>query len=323
MPDDRMTRDCDRHKRFEPDLGWDEFKDPQITDWKRVRGVIEHENALVNNRITWLLASHGFLFTILGLSANNDLVVSCFGSPRLLEAKDVLVATNAVCDAYKFNLLPLLMLLGLVISLIIAVTISHAEQQVRAMNTWWDGRYGSTVADDSHPAVFRPRPTSFLGFLFRYSLLASVFAATWGAGLLYVMVRRVDAFQAFFGGIAPIWYVLAMQLAILSWYVGCGRAETDSPVKSKRVSQPQGRSPRGRRDWYFWVLVIASLAFLALLFSGSSRASQGCFGLAFTILSVVLLRAPRRRLKTHEDSANELSLALRDQGASGTETGHH
>lgn len=319
----RMASYRDRHKRFSPELGWDEFKDPQITDWKRVRGVIEHENVLVNNRISWLLASHGFLFTILGLSANNELVASCFRDPRIPPAKDALVAAVAVCNAYKFSLLPLLMLLGLVISLIIAITISHAEQQVRAMDTWWDGRYGSMAAEGSHPAVFRPRPTRFLGFLFRYSLLASAFAATWGAGLLYLLVRRVDALQAFFGGIEPIWYVMAMQLAVLSMYVGYGRAETDSPGKSKRVSQPQTSSPRFYRDWYFWVLLFASFAFVVLLLPGSARVSQGCFGLAFTILSLVLLEVPRRSPQTSKDSASEVVPVLNGQGPSDPETGHH
>jgi hypothetical protein len=36
-------------------------EDPRVADWKRVRSVIEHENTLVNHRVTWLLASQGFL----------------------------------------------------------------------------------------------------------------------------------------------------------------------------------------------------------------------------------------------------------------------
>jgi hypothetical protein len=41
--------------------GWDEFKDPEIVDWKRARAAIEHENCLTNHRFTWLLSSQGFL----------------------------------------------------------------------------------------------------------------------------------------------------------------------------------------------------------------------------------------------------------------------
>ena len=35
--------------------GWDECKDPEIVYWKRVRRLIEHEDLLVNHRVTWLL----------------------------------------------------------------------------------------------------------------------------------------------------------------------------------------------------------------------------------------------------------------------------
>jgi hypothetical protein len=314
----RMAHYHNRHKRFTPELGWDEFKDPQISDWKRVRGVIEHENGLVNNRITWLLASHGFLFTILGLSANNELVASCFRDPRIPPVKGALVAAAAVCNAYKFSVLPLLMLLGLVISLIIAITISHAEKQVRAMDTWWDRRYGSTAAQDSHPAVFRPRPTLFLGFLFRYSLLASAFAATWGAGLLYLLVRRVDGLQAFFGDIAPIWYVLAMQLALLSWYLGCGRAETDQVGSPARLDYS-----RLVGDWYFLILLLVFAGFAVLALSASGRPPQGCFGLGFTGLSLVLLEVPRWCSARDKELASGKAPDVDGQHASGNLMGHH
>src|SRR5205085_3238481 len=40
-----------------------EFEAPDVTAWKLARTVIEHENILVNQRLTWLLTSHAFLFT--------------------------------------------------------------------------------------------------------------------------------------------------------------------------------------------------------------------------------------------------------------------
>ncbi|MFM9110337.1 MAG: hypothetical protein ACKOPN_07060, partial [Prochlorococcaceae cyanobacterium] len=282
-------------RHFDAERQWDEFKDPQIVDWKRVRGVIEHENALVNNRITWLLASHGFLFTLLGLSANNSLVASCFRD-RSVPIKDGLVASVAMCNAYMFNGLPLLMLLGLAISLIIAITISHAEQQVRAMDSWWHRRYGSLVSQ-AHPAVFRPRPTLFLGFLFRYSLLASAFAAAWGGGLLYLLVRRVGAIQAFFGGIAPIWYVLAMQLAILSLYLGRGRAEPHPSQNPEEITDPwpagNGHLPRLFHDWYFTLLAVVAIAFLILAAFLPGLRAHAVFGVLFTVLSLLFVALPK------------------------------
>jgi hypothetical protein len=41
-----------------------EFESPDITAWKLARAAIEHENILVNHRLTWLLTSQAFLFTI-------------------------------------------------------------------------------------------------------------------------------------------------------------------------------------------------------------------------------------------------------------------
>jgi hypothetical protein len=41
--------------------GFDEFKDQRYADWRRIRLAIEHENTLVNHRITWLLTSQGFI----------------------------------------------------------------------------------------------------------------------------------------------------------------------------------------------------------------------------------------------------------------------
>jgi hypothetical protein len=40
-----------------------EFESPDITAWKLARAIIEHENNLVNQRLTWLMTSQAFLFT--------------------------------------------------------------------------------------------------------------------------------------------------------------------------------------------------------------------------------------------------------------------
>jgi hypothetical protein len=55
---------------------WDEFHDVDIVNWKRVRSALEHENLLVNHRLTWLLSSQAFLFAAFAIifqeSAKND-----------------------------------------------------------------------------------------------------------------------------------------------------------------------------------------------------------------------------------------------------------
>jgi hypothetical protein len=50
---------------------WDEFHDEEIVDWKRCRLAIEHENQLVNHRLSWMFASQGFLFAAFGAIWNS------------------------------------------------------------------------------------------------------------------------------------------------------------------------------------------------------------------------------------------------------------
>jgi len=46
-----------------PDSGFNEFTAPDITAWKLARSAIEHENNLVNHRMTWFFSSQAFLLT--------------------------------------------------------------------------------------------------------------------------------------------------------------------------------------------------------------------------------------------------------------------
>jgi hypothetical protein len=46
-----------------PQENYNEFTTPDVTAWKLARAAIEHENNLVNQRITWLLTSQAYLLT--------------------------------------------------------------------------------------------------------------------------------------------------------------------------------------------------------------------------------------------------------------------
>jgi len=50
------------------DEDWDEFHDIHIVNWKRVRAAMEHENQLVNHRLTWFLSTQAFLFAAFALT---------------------------------------------------------------------------------------------------------------------------------------------------------------------------------------------------------------------------------------------------------------
>jgi hypothetical protein len=94
-------------------LRFDEFKDKSLADWKRVRSAIEHENTLVNHRLTWLLSSQAFLFTGFGViySGNNNL--------------------------YSLMILAVIGMLGIAISFKIFVDIENAGKQLWRLDQWW------------------------------------------------------------------------------------------------------------------------------------------------------------------------------------------
>jgi hypothetical protein len=53
--------------KFLPEGKFDEMKAPDITMWRLTRSAIEHENTLVNHRITWLMTSQGVLLAAFAL----------------------------------------------------------------------------------------------------------------------------------------------------------------------------------------------------------------------------------------------------------------
>src|ERR1051325_10433252 len=55
--------DRPRYDGYLSESSFNEFESPDITAWKLARAAVEHENALVNHRITWLLQSQAFLFS--------------------------------------------------------------------------------------------------------------------------------------------------------------------------------------------------------------------------------------------------------------------
>ncbi|MEB3325512.1 MAG: hypothetical protein VKM17_09295, partial [Cyanobacteriota bacterium] len=113
------------HKQFEL-LRYDEFKDKATTDWKRIRSAIEHENTLVNHRLTWLLTSQAFLFAGFGL---------VFTSMK-----------NSSFDIiYSLLLLSLISLVGIAVSCKICLDIEGASRQLAELDHWWHTTYAPSV----------------------------------------------------------------------------------------------------------------------------------------------------------------------------------
>lgn len=160
-----------RHFRF------DEFKDPRYADWKRVRLAIEHENTLVNHRITWLLTSQGFIITVLGAAFN--------------EAQK----TEGMNFQNVGVLAALLSFISLLICRAISLSLRDADLQLNNLDKWWyrywnNNNDWSALSDRSipvskslkyHPDLqLRTKPKRFS---VDFALVASILAWIW-AGIL-------------------------------------------------------------------------------------------------------------------------------------------
>lgn len=102
------------------DDDWDEFHEPGIVDWKRVRASIEHENMLVNHRIGWLLTSQLFLFgafaAVFNAAINKDILETS------LQVQVFLLAVSSI---------------AIMICLFVLVSLDAAHQQIGLLEDWW------------------------------------------------------------------------------------------------------------------------------------------------------------------------------------------
>lgn len=111
-------------RRKLPDLAtWDEFHDDEIVDWKRCRSAIEHENTLVNHRLSWLFASQAFLFAAFGVLFNSWKNPSANCSQPPTYTYQILLATTAIT--------------GMLVCLAIQQSLYGAESQIILIDRWW------------------------------------------------------------------------------------------------------------------------------------------------------------------------------------------
>jgi hypothetical protein len=99
--------------------GFDEFKDQRYADWRRIRLAIEHENTLVNHRITWLLTSQGFI--VAGIVAVVNEAMKPDGVNKL-----VACIITIVFSLVSFS-----------ISLAIHRSLEEADIQLDHLDKWW------------------------------------------------------------------------------------------------------------------------------------------------------------------------------------------
>ena len=102
----------------ENDTQFNEAADREYADWKRVRQAIEHENTLVNHRLTWpVLKLQGFLFAAFGWNG--------YASESTATDGFTLVPPTVIC------------ILGASISGLILTTLMDAKSQIGYLDCWW------------------------------------------------------------------------------------------------------------------------------------------------------------------------------------------
>ncbi|WP_250517221.1 hypothetical protein [Caballeronia sp. INDeC2] len=98
---------------------FEESKDRDYADWKRLRLVIEHENTLVNHRLTWLLGSQTVFFAALAFTLK-DWDATAVALPRLL-----------------FWLSFVVVVIGSSTALLVWRGLSHAQEHIARVDRWW------------------------------------------------------------------------------------------------------------------------------------------------------------------------------------------
>jgi hypothetical protein len=114
---------------------WDEFHDPEIVDWKRVRSSIEHENLLTNHRLTWLLSSQGILLAAFAL----------------VYQASFKAGENPINLGLVHIVLAVLAFTGILISLYLWVGLRAAYIQHNRLRDWWNNRPETVCV--RHPSI--------------------------------------------------------------------------------------------------------------------------------------------------------------------------
>jgi len=106
----------------------------EVTNWQRARSVIEHENTLINHRVTWLLVSQAAL-------------LAAFGT---LYTK----LSNGELGKSTLFLLCFIALIGSVICLNVFYHVRNAQAQLNRITEWW---YREAYDAREHGADFKQK----------------------------------------------------------------------------------------------------------------------------------------------------------------------
>ena len=227
------------HMTFEEqatNIQWNEGQTAE--DWKRVRSAMEHENSLINHRLTWWLSSQGGLLVVTGLIFPH--ILSDVGAPsqtsepafrimalifpRILRHVDARPQTSEL--SFQIMIL-ILMHIGILTSLFFWRAVRAAQKAHWELEEWWRRRdevdAEKKAIERKHPPIcgteplFRLRQKRSIQYSDRpllYSDLPITFTIVWlgiGAAIISPAQRQNIA-----SGDVP----LSLWLLLILWFLG-------------------------------------------------------------------------------------------------------
>jgi hypothetical protein len=204
--------ECQNMIKHRDDPDWDEFHDIEITNWKRVRSAMEHENELVNHRLTWLLSSQAFLFAAFALT---------FQASTKLDVKpDQKVFYQFVLAGFAF--------IGILVGLYIQRPLRTAEIQHDKLRDWWNKSIEENPDRNvRHPPICGESPNWRDRFL-PQSKFPLVFVAAWIIFTFVILGNIIlNAIKPYLSIIGIITLGSVGALGLVSFGVMIGRRQLD------------------------------------------------------------------------------------------------
>jgi hypothetical protein len=206
------------------DDDWDEFHDIHIVNWKRVRAAMEHENQLVNHRLTWFLSTQAFLFAAFALTFQ----ASIQSKPEKQSFYQFVLAGFS--------------LTGILVGIYIQRPLRTAELAHDSLRNWWHisiGHPNSTEAQ-RHPPICGESP-SWRDRWFPQSFFPMLFVAAW---ILFILGVLKDILWPYGNVIGTIALVIVCVIGIYVLGIMMGRRQSEN--RSSRRNQVRAEGEAGR-----------------------------------------------------------------------------
>lgn len=194
---------------------WDEFHDIHIVNWKRVRAAMEHENQLVNHRLTWFLSTQAFLFAAFALTFQ----ASTQSKPEQQSFYQFVLAGFS--------------LTGILVGIYIQRPLRTAELAHNSLRNWWhiSIEYPHSPEAQRHPPICGESP-SWRDNWFPQSIFPLLFVAAWILFIVGILKDRLQPYGSVIGT-----FTLAGVGLIGVYFLGIMSGRRQSENRSSRRNQ--------------------------------------------------------------------------------------